>query len=224
MSNSVKTAAAATAPATGNDPPAAGGTAVDALVSQMLAVVVQLEGLVPNLTPHDGREVKRVSAGARFAHDLIVPTITTVTTVPTPEGLFDVNGGREAMEYRDKVRPIVQRLAVLVDALTFTVNEKMAASGEQVLQTYRWSKSAVKGGRRPDLQPYVDEMSRVVKKILNLRPKETKDPAPAPTPAPGTSDTPPAQVQTFLAAGRPMSPLHDVECDLYDRWSEALAA
>jgi hypothetical protein len=210
--------AAATDPATGNDPPAAGGTTVDALVSQMLAVVVQLEGLVPDLTPHDSRQVKRVSAGARFAHDLIVPTITTVTTVPTPEGLFDVDNGREAMEYRDKVRPIVQRLAVLVDALTFTVNEKMAGAGEQVLQTYRWSKTAVKGGRRPDLQPYVDEMSRVVKKILNQRPM--KDPATAP----GTPTAPPAQVQTFLAAGRPASPLHDAERDLYDRWSEALAA
>jgi hypothetical protein len=213
-----QTAAAATDPATGNDPPAAGGTAVDVLVNQMLAVVVQLEGLVPDLTPHDSRQVKRVSAGARFAHDLIVPTITTVTTVPTPEGLFDVENGREAMEYRDKVRPIVQRLAVLVDALTFTVNEKMAGAGEQVLQTYRWSKSAVKGGRRPDLQPYVDEMSRVVKKILNQRP--TKDPAPAPD----TPTAPPAQVQTFLATSRATSPLHDAERDLYARWSEALAA
>src|SRR5256885_9425534 len=136
--------------ANATDPPPAGGSPVDLLASQLLALVVQMEGLVTDLKPHDPLQIQRVNTTARFAESLIVPTITTVTTVPTPPGLFDVDKGREALEFRDKVGPVVQRLAVLVSATTFTLSDKMASSGEQVLQTYRWAKAAVKNGRRPD--------------------------------------------------------------------------
>src|SRR5258708_7429771 len=149
------TAASAPANVTPNasDTPPAGGSPVDLLANQLLALVVQLEGLVPDLKAHDPLQLQRVNITARFAESLIVPTITTVTTVPTPPGLFDVDKGREALEFRDKVGPVVQRLAVLVSAATFTLSDKMAGSGEEVLQTYRWAKAAVKNGKRPDLQP-----------------------------------------------------------------------
>ena len=160
---------------------------------------------------------------ARFAKDLIAPTITTVTTVPTPQGLFDVNGAREAMAFREKLGPVIQRLSVLVGTLGYTSDEKMANTGEGCLQTYRWSKVAIKSGKRNDLKPYVDEMSRMVKKAINHRPATAAPATPAPAPnTPGTAEAPP-HAQTFMAF-RPVPSDDDVERELYDRWSEALAA
>jgi hypothetical protein len=208
--------------------PPAGGSPVDILTARLLALVVEMEGVVPELKAHDPLQLQRVNTTARFAENLIVPTITTVTTVPTPPGLFDVDKGREALEYRDKVGPVLQRLAVLLSAATFTLNDKMAGSGEEVLQTYRWAKAAVKNGRRPDLQPYVDEMTRVVKKVLNARKVKAAAPAPGGTPTtpPASGDTtPPSGAQTFLALHRPVEPQPvDPEQELYDRWAEAIAA
>lgn len=224
MSNvPIQTPAAAANAATGSDLPPFDSSAIDTMASQMLALVVQLEGLVPNLTPHDPLQIRRVAVTARFAKDLIAPTITTVTTVPTPQGLFDVNGAREAMAFREKVGPVIQRLAVLVGALGYTSDEKMANTGEGCLQTYRWAKVAVKSGKRNDLQPYVDEMSRMVRKAINHRPAKPQPGTPAPAPdTPGTSDAPP-HAQTFMAF-RPVTSDDDFERELYDRWAEALAA
>ncbi len=224
MSNvQIQTPAAATnAAATGSDLPPFDSSAIDAMAGQMLALVVQMEGLVPNLTPHDARQIRRVAATARFAKDLIVPTITTVTTVPTPQGLFDVNAAREAMAFREKIGPIVQRLSVLVGTLGYTSDEKLATTGEGCLQTYRWAKVAVKSGKRNDLQPYVDEMARMVRKAINHRPTKSTPgtPAPAPNP-PGTPPAPP-HAQTFMAMRTADIP-GDVERELPDSWYDAVA-
>lgn len=222
QANAAATTAADAAIVTPNatDTPPAGSSPVDILSSRLLALVVEMEGLVPDLKAHDPLQLQRVNITARFAESLIVPTITTVTTVPTPPGLFDVDKGREALEYRDKVGPVLKRLAVLVSAATFTLSDMMAGSGEEVLQTYRWAKAAVKNGKRPDLQPYVDEMTRVVRKVLNARKVKPAAPAPGGTPA-----TPPAGAHTFLAFRQPVEPQPvDPEQELYDRWAEAIAA
>jgi hypothetical protein len=58
------------------------------------------------------------------------------------------------------------------------------------LQSYHWVKRAAKGPNGAVLQPYLDEMRRVVKRAIN-RSKKPKTEPPTPSPAP--------QGQSFMA-------------------------
>jgi len=164
---------------------------LDAIASQLLDLVTKMESLVPDFEPHDKREIARVAAGAKFAHELIAATITMVTSVPSaPQDLFNVAAAQEALQFRDQLRPIAQRLVAFAQGLEFTIDAKLSASGEDALQTHAWGKRAVKGPKGAVLQPYVDEMSRVVKRAIN-RSKKPKTEPPTPSPAP--------QGQSFMA-------------------------
>jgi hypothetical protein len=166
---------------------------IDAIASQLQTLLDQMQALVPDLRPHDPRQIARVAAAARYAQQLIPPAITTVTSVSAvPVGLIDPDGGRAAMAYHDQLFPIAQQAQAFIDALLFSINSVLATWGEKALQTYHWSKRAVKGPDGPELQPYVEEMVRVVKKANNKRkPKGTTNP-PAPAPQPGTPAPAPA--------------------------------
>ncbi len=181
-------------------PPDTGVSSLDTITAQLLALVIQMEGIVPDLEPHDTREIGRVAAGAKFADLLIAPTITTVTSVPSvPQDLFKVDRARDALMYRDRLRPIAQRMAALTQGLEFTIDSKMSLAGEDALQTYHWAKRAALGPNGAALHPYVDEMRRVVKKAINRHPKKATANSPSTPPA-----APPIpHGQTFMAIRPP---------------------
>lgn len=164
----------------------------------LMALLDQFEALIPNFQHHDKNDIRRVAGVARFAPDLVVPTIATTTSFP-PAGdrkLFDVEGNQLKMRSNDALGPVMQRLNALRDGLQFTVNNDLAEAGSQALDVYTWAKSYSK---RPDaaaLRPYVATMSRVVKKVLNRRKKSS---APAPAPSPTTPAPLPPGGQGFLA-------------------------
>ncbi len=188
-------------------PAATGAQPLDAIASQLLDLVTQMEGLVPDFEPHDKREIARVAAGAKFDHELIAPTVTLVTSVPSvPQDLFKVAQAQEALQFRDQLRPIAQRLAAFARGLEFTINTKLFGSGEDALQPYHWVKRAAKGPNGAVLQPYLDEMRRVVKRAIN-RSKKPKSEPPPPAPAP--------QGQSFMAA-MPQRPAEDSADDADD--------
>lgn len=165
---------------------------------RLMALLDQFEALIPNFQHHDKNDIRRVAGVARFAPDLVVPTIATTTSFP-PAGdrkLFDVEGNQLKMRSNDALGPVMQRLAALRDGLQFTVNNDLAEAGSQALDVYTWAKSYSK---RPDaaaLRPYVATMSHVVKKVLNRRKKSS---APAPAPSPTTPTPLPPSGQGFLA-------------------------
>jgi hypothetical protein len=164
----------------------------------LMALLDQFEALIPNFQHHDKNDIRRVAGVARFAPDLVVPTIATTTSFP-PAGdrkLFDVERNQLKMRSNDALGPVIQRLAALRDGLQFTVNNDLAEAGSQALDVYTWAKSYSK---RPDaaaLHPYVATMSHVVKKVLNRRKKPS---APAPAPSPTTPTPLPPGGQGFLA-------------------------
>jgi hypothetical protein len=142
-----------------------------------------MEGLVPGFEAHDKREIARVAASARFAHELIAPTVTIVTSVPSmPQDLFKVTQAMEALEIRDRLRPIAQRLAAFTQGLEFTIDTRLSAAGEDALQTYHWAKRAALGPNGAVLHPYLDEMRRVVKRAINRSKKPKGDPPAPPAP------------------------------------------
>jgi hypothetical protein len=181
---------------------------IESIASQMLDLLTKMEALLPDLQAHDRREIARVAAAARFAHDLIRPTITTVTSVEVaPTDIYDVARGQGALLYRDQMQPISQRMAALNKALDFTIDSKLSAAGEDALQTYHWAKRAVKGPGGAALQPYLDEMKRVVKRAINHKPKKA------------TPEQPPVpQGQTIMA---PRPAVEDDGDELPDSWYRA---
>jgi hypothetical protein len=145
----------------------------------------EFEALILNFQHHDPNDIRRVAGVARFASDLIVPTIATVTSFPpaAQRNLFDTPGNQEHVRTHDTLGPVVQRLSTLMTGLEFTRNNGLAEAGAQALDVYTWAKTY---SRRPDavaLRPYVATMSKVVKKVLNRRKRKAKSsPAPAPLP------------------------------------------
>jgi hypothetical protein len=173
---------------------------LDAIASQLTEIVAKMESLIPDFEPHDKRESKRVAASAKFAHELIAPTVTIVTVVPSvPQDLFNVALAKDALAIRDQLRPIAQRLAAFARGLEFTIDSKLAAAGEGALQTYHWVNRASRGPNGAVLQPYLEEMRRVVKRAINRSTKPKNEP-------------PPLQGQSFMAA-LPQRPAEDSAAD-----------
>ncbi|HEX7680114.1 MAG TPA: hypothetical protein VF713_18430 [Thermoanaerobaculia bacterium] len=157
------------------------------LAASFIAMIDQFQAQIPNFQHHDPSDIRRVAAIARFAPDLIVPTIATTTSfAPAAQrNLFDVEANQMAIRRQNAFQPVIQRLSALTDGLQFTVNNGLAEAGAQALDVYTWAKAYA---RRPDataLHPYVAAMSHVVKKVINHRkPKSSTAPAPSPAPAP----------------------------------------
>jgi hypothetical protein len=167
-----------TASETAAQPPADSSTA--AVAAQLIGLLDQFESLVPSFQPHDAAEVHRVATAARFANELIQPTITAVSSFApaSDRKMFDIERGKAALQYRDALRPVAQRLSALLDGVEFTIDNQLAEAGAEALQAYAWAKSYAKGRTGAGLRPYLDEMRRVVRKAINRR----KPPASAPPP------------------------------------------
>lgn len=168
----------------------------------IMAKLDEVEALMPNFQHHDPNDIRRVAAIARFAPDLVVPTIATTTSFPpaAERKLFDTPGNQLHLREYDSLGPVQQRLTALAAGVQFTRNSGMAEAGAQALDVYTWAKAYSKRPDAAPLRPYVATMSRVVKKVINhRRRKSSPTPAPAPTPPPAPAQLPPG-AQGFLAS------------------------
>jgi hypothetical protein len=180
-------------------PTPAGTGSIQEVAAQAIGLLDQVEGLIPGFRHFDTNDARRVAAGARFAKDLIPEVITTVTTLPPIGGIntFDVEGGKAALALDEALRPVVRRLSSLLDGVEFTIDNALARSGGQALSTYAWAKKHAKGPEGVSLRPYLDGMTRTVKRALNRRKSAGSTTSPS-TPAPPSTE-PPKGAQGFLA-------------------------
>jgi hypothetical protein len=161
-------------------------TTPEELAASFIAMIDQFQAQIPDFQHHDPRDIRRVAAMARFAPELVVPTIAAcMSFAPAAQrNLFDIEASQLAIRRQNAFLPVIQRLTALTDGLQFTVSNGAAEAGSQALDFYSWGKSYVK---RPDaaaLIPYVDAMSHVVKKVLNHRKPKAAAPPPSPTQMP----------------------------------------
>lgn len=154
-----------------------------AIAAQVIGLIDQIEALVPGFLHHDSNDAKRVASAARFARDLVPPTITAATSFAPAAGVFDAESGKAALTFGETMQPVAQRLSALLDGVEFTIDSRLAEAGTRALSTYAWAKRHAKGPEGVALRPYLDHMERTVKKTLNRR-KPSASPAPPPTPAP----------------------------------------
>jgi len=161
--------------------PTTGNSTSSAETAARISVLLdELETLVADFPPPDPARVATVRANARFAGELVTPTITAVTSYEPLRArkLFDVDAGRKAIAFRDDFRPIAHRTAILASRIDFAVDDKLAEAAIEALQTYQWAKRTAKHPDGAGLRPYVDELQRVVEKTLNHRTKH-QEPTPA---------------------------------------------
>src|SRR5436190_15778393 len=146
-------------------------TSTSEAAARISALLDEIETLVVDFPQPDAARAATVRANARFAGELVTPTITAVTNYEPLRSrkLFDVDAGRNALAFRDEFRPIVHRMAVLTSQIDFAVDDKLAEAAIEALQTYQWSKRQAKLPDGAGLRPYVSEMQRVVEKTLNHR-------------------------------------------------------
>jgi hypothetical protein len=163
-------------------PAAAVDDSPEALALKLIALLDQFEALIPGFQPHDATDIHRVATAARFGKDLIAPTITAVTSfAPAADrNLFDRERGKAVLLFESAMRPVAHRLSALRDGLEFTIDSQLAESGTEALQTYAWAKAFAKSPDGAGLRPYLDLLSREVKRTQNRR----KPAAAASTPKP----------------------------------------
>ncbi len=153
------------------------------VATQISALLDQLDALIAEYPDVDAARKTTVRANARFAGELVSPTIAAVTNYEPlrTRKLFDVDAGRTALAFRDDLRPLAQRIAVMASRIDFAIDSKLADAAIDALQTYQWSKRHAKHPDGAGLLPYVNEMQRVVEKTINHRAKhEDAGTTPAP--------------------------------------------
>src|SRR5205823_12336978 len=89
-----------------------------------------------------------------------------------------VERARRALQLRDELRPLQQRVSAIAEAIAFTIDSQLAEAGVEALQVYRWSQHHVLHHEGAGLRPYVDELKSVVKKALGRRKAKSNAPAP----------------------------------------------
>ena len=202
-------------------PAVTAATTADAIAEQFRAVLVTLLAIVPDLQKYDSRQIRRITASAKFGNEAIIPVINLVASVPRMKesNLFDVDAGHFARQFKDQVVPLAMQLIEFANDVIFTSQNLLSASSVQALQMYRLGQHAVKQPDGADLQPFVDTMSHIVKKTRNYRRK----PAPAPTPSTPTVSTTPSTpgAQGFLAPNLVPDKTGEPE-DVADRFEQAL--
>jgi len=176
----------------------------------MVELLNEMEALIPDLAQPDISRIKRLAQSAKFGQALIPHVITAVNSYAPfqQRNLFDVAAGQAALDYQQQLHPITRRLAAMTLAMSYSVNQKLAVSGEEALQMYQWAKRHVKQPDGGGARTYVDEMQSVVGGTMNRR---RKPQAPPTTPPAGTP-----KGQGFLAPslGATSTPDDDQVLDL----------
>lgn len=139
------------------------------VAGRLQAAIEAMEAVVPQRKPHDSKELKRNAGAARFAHELVAPSVSATSAIAEARRIYDGEKGRKALAARDAIRPLIQRGRAYFDSLEFTLNEQLADAGAEALQFYAWAKKYQKRKGGAAIRPYVDEMQRVIQKTLNRR-------------------------------------------------------
>jgi hypothetical protein len=192
------------------------------LAAVLLARIDEIEAMVPNFQHHDKNDIRRVAGMARFAPELVVPTMATITAFgPAAErNIFDIAGAQLAQRRREAFAPVIQRLSALTDGMQFTVDSEQAGVASQALIFVTWAKSYAKRPDAAQLHPYVAAMDHVVKKVLNRRKPAPAHPGPTPAPATGSSQLPPG-ARGFLASNMvPREPVVESEPEGEDEYDD----
>ena len=144
------------------------------VVAKFTEFLDSVESLVPGYQmPHQAQDRSRAATTARFAQPMMQPTSTALDSFPKlrEHNTFDPVAGAATLQYRDTLRSIGQRMMAVGDALIYSGELKAAGTARSLLHTYNLAQRLARDPDYAGLRPYVEEIGRVVKKVVNRRPK-----------------------------------------------------
>jgi hypothetical protein len=171
-----------------------------AAAARMVELLDELEAVIPDLTQPDIAKIPRIAQSAKFGRALIPSAINAVNSYPPfqQRNMFDAAAGQAAIDYHGLMQPITKRMAAIVMAMSYSMDQKLSVPGEQALQLFQWGKRHVKQPDGGGARVYVDEMQSVVDRTMNRRKPRKPATNPPTTPPSNTPPTTPP-TQGFLA-------------------------
>ncbi len=142
-----------------------------AAAARMVELLNEMEAIIPDLTQPDITKIGRLAQSAKFGRALIPPTINAVNSYPPfqQRNMFDSAAAQAAIDYHGQMQPITKRMAAITMAMSYSMNQKLSAPGEQALQLFQWGKRHVKQPDGGGARIYVDELQSAVDRTMNRR-------------------------------------------------------
>jgi hypothetical protein len=171
-----------------------------AAAARMVELLDELEAVIPDLTQPDIAKIPRIAQSAKFGRALIPSAINAVNSYPPfqQRNMFDAAAGQAAIDYHGLMQPITKRMAAIVMAMSYSMDQNLSVPGEQALQLFQWGKRHVKQPEGGGARIYVDEMQSVVDRTMNRRKPRKPATNPPTTPPSNTPPTTPPS-QGFMA-------------------------
>ena len=171
-----------------------------AAAARMVELLNEMEAVIPDLTQPDIAKIPRMAQSAKFGRALIPPTINAVNSYPPfqQRNMFDAAAAQAALDYQGQMQPITKRMAAIVMAMSYSIDQKLSVPSEQALQLFQWGKRHVKQPDGGGARIYVDEMQSVVDRTMNRRKPRKPATNPPTTPPSNTPPTTPP-TQGFMA-------------------------
>ena len=175
-----------------------------AAAARVVALLDEMEAVIPDLVQPDIAKIPRIVQSAKFGRALIPATINAVNSYPPfqQRNMFDAAAGQAALDYRGLMQPITKRMAAIVMAMSYSIDQKLSVPSEQALQLFQWGKRHVKQPDGGGARIYVDEMQSVVDRTMNRRKPRKPATNPPTTPPSNTPPTTPP-TQGFIAPSLP---------------------
>jgi hypothetical protein len=151
-------------------------TEAEQLAAWVAAVLDGVAARIPDLRAPDPESVRRVRGARTISRDFVASLISMVDTTPAVQalGTFNSDKNRTALQRRDGLRMISERLAILQATVNHTIEAQWADVVAEATATYRMA-SALAQSYHPELTPQIKVLrSHLRRKNTTKRKKKTK--------------------------------------------------
>ena len=131
-------------------------TEAEQLAAWVAAVLDGVAARIPDLRAPDPESVRRVRGARTISREFMTSMIAMVDTTPAVQalGTFDSDKARIALQNRDGLRMISERLAILQAKVNHTIEAQWADVAADASATYRMA-SALSKTYNPELTPQI---------------------------------------------------------------------
>ncbi len=131
-------------------------TEAEQLAAWVAAVLDGVAARIPDLRAPDPESVRRVRGSRTISREFVASLISMVDTTPVVQdlGTFNIDKNRAALQRRDGLRMISERLAILQATVNHTIEAQWADVAAEATATYRMA-SALAQSFNPELTPQI---------------------------------------------------------------------
>ncbi|HEX7154397.1 MAG TPA: hypothetical protein VF618_23125 [Thermoanaerobaculia bacterium] len=146
----------------GEVPPTLTITHYETLANDFLAQLDLLAGVVPQVEPEHTSQRVFVRTHVNAPLEFLSSAVASVKLMPELKVLnkLDVLAARDALQFLDAFRPVLDKVNAFARALKYTMAAKRAAVTNDAQQIYRIAQAIASNGGNPALEEHVANMKR----------------------------------------------------------------